>query len=85
MAFILKQGWATVSFDGDRSLMELRSIYEHLQARILEMIETLGDVRASADSQIFQAAEDDAAVIGQIVSAQQEDLEKDSMGVRSRR
>ena len=65
--------------------MELRSIYEHLQARILEMIETLGDVRASADSQIFQAAEDDAAVIGQIVSAQQEDLEKDSMGVRSRR
>jgi len=34
-------------------------------------------VRASADDQIFQAAEDDAAVIGQIVSAQQEDLEKE--------
>ena len=77
LAFILKQGWAAVSLDGDRSLMELRSLYEHLQARILEMIETLDEVRASADYQIFQAAEEDAAVIGRIVSAQQEDLEKE--------
>jgi hypothetical protein len=38
-AFILKQGWASVSLDGERGLMELRSLYEHLQARILEMIE----------------------------------------------
>jgi len=77
LAFILKQGWAAVSLDGDRGLMELRSLYEHLQARILEMIETLDNVRASADYQIFQAAEEDAAVIGQIVAAQQEDLEKE--------
>ena len=41
-AFILKQGWASVSLDGERSL------YEHLQARILEMIETLDEMRASA-------------------------------------
>ena len=77
LAFILKQGWAAVSLDGDRGLMELRSLYEHLQARILEMIETLDEVRASADYQIFQAAEDDAAVIGQIVAAQQEELAKE--------
>ena len=49
----------------------------NLQARILEMIETLDDVRASADYQIFQAAEEDAAVIGRIVAAQQEGLEKE--------
>jgi hypothetical protein len=38
-AFILKQGWASVSFDPERGLKELRSLYEHLQAWILEMIE----------------------------------------------
>jgi len=38
-AFILKQGWASVSLNGDHGLKELRSLYEHLQARILEMIE----------------------------------------------
>jgi len=42
-AFILKQGWASVSLNGDHGLKELRSLYEHLQARILEMIETLDD------------------------------------------
>jgi len=40
-------------------------------------------VRASADYQIFQAAEEDAAVIGQIVSAQQEDLEKESAALQA--
>lgn len=38
-AFILKQGWAAVSLVTARGLMEMRSLYEHLQARILEMIE----------------------------------------------
>ena len=42
-AFILKQGWASVSLNGDHGLKELRSLYEHLQARILETIETLDD------------------------------------------
>jgi|GEM_PF-4610944 len=37
-AFILKQGWAGVSLDAAQGLKELRSLYEHLQARILEMI-----------------------------------------------
>ena len=41
------------------------------------MIEPLDDVRASADYQIFQAAEQDVAVIGRIVSAQREELEKE--------
>ena len=31
--FILQQGWASVSLDGERGLKELRSLYEHLQVR----------------------------------------------------
>ena len=34
-------------------------------------------VEASADCVIFQAAEADESVVGQIVTAQQEELEKD--------
>ncbi len=49
LAFILKQGWASVTLNGDHGLKELRSLHEHLQARILEMIETLDDLRTSAD------------------------------------
>ena len=82
--FILKQGWASVSLNGDHGLKELRSLYEHLQARILEMIETLDDLRASGDYQVFQAAEKDDAVIGQIVSAQREELEQEIAGLETK-
>ena len=43
----------------------------------LELIETLDDVRASADYVICQAAEADESVIGQVVTAQQEELERE--------
>ena len=55
----------SVSFDLERGLAELRSLYEHLQTRILEMIETLDDLRASAEMEIFRAAEEDEQVIGE--------------------
>lgn len=76
-AFILKQGWASVSLDVERGLKELRSLYEHLQARILEMIETLDDLRASAEMEVFRAAEEDEGVIGGIVAGQRDELEQE--------
>jgi hypothetical protein len=57
--------------------MELRSLYEHLQARILELIETLGTLHASPDYEVFLFAEKDPAVIDTIAAAQQEELEKE--------
>ena len=76
-AFILKQGWASVSIDGSCDLRELRSLYEFLQARILELIETLDELRASPDYELFQCAEKDPAVIDQVVEAQRVELEKE--------
>ena len=76
-AFILKQGWAAVSLDSARGLMELRSLYEHLQARILELIDTLDELRASPDYEIYQAVEKDAEVIGRIAEAQRAELERE--------
>lgn len=76
-AFILKQGWASVSLDDGRGLKELRSLYEHLQARILEIIETLDEVRASEEMEIFREVEQDEKVIDQIAAAQRTELEQE--------
>ena len=40
-------------------------------------LRTLDDLRASGDYQVFQAAEKGETVIGRIVSAQREELEKE--------
>ncbi len=83
-AFIRQQGWAAVSLDGSQGLMELLSFYEHLQARILELIETLDEVRASPDYEIFQVAEQDAAVIERIAAAQRAELEEEIAGLKAK-
>ena len=38
-----EQGWASVSFDPERGLMELRALYEHLQAGILEISKLISE------------------------------------------
>ena len=82
-AFILKQGWASVSLDGERGLLELRSLYEHLQARILEMIESLDELRISAEMEIFREVEQDEEVIDRIAAAQREELEREIAGLEA--
>jgi hypothetical protein len=58
-AYRLKQHWKKLvcMFDPDLHEndpeKELRALYEHLQARILEMIETLDELRASAEMEIW--------------------------------
>ena len=49
----------TVSIYAAQGLQELRSLYEHLQARTLEMIETLDELRASSELEIFRSSEAD--------------------------
>jgi hypothetical protein len=81
-AFIRQQGWASVSLDPEHGLMELRALYEHLQARILEMIETLDELRASAEMEIFREVEQDEKVIAQIAAAQRGELEREIAGLK---
>jgi DNA polymerase-3 subunit epsilon len=73
--FIKRQGWASVTFEGGEGLRDLRSLYEHLQARILELIEGIDDLRSSPDYELYEFAEKDATVIEQVVSTQREELE----------
>lgn len=82
-AFIINQGWTSVSLDGDHTLMELRALYEHLQARIREVIESLDTLRASPEMEIFPEVEEDESVIERVVAAQREELDKEITGLQT--
>ena len=47
------------------------------EARILELIEILDELRASPDYEVYQFAEKDAAVLDRIAAAQREELERE--------
>lgn len=75
--FIHRQGWASVTLDGGEGLRDLRSLYEHLQVRILELIEELNDLRSSPDYELYAFAETDATLIERVVSAQRGEFESE--------
>ena len=81
-AFIMKQGWAQVSLDGGTGLAELRALYDHLQARILEMIETLQEIRGSSDHKIFKASETDPDLLTRIIAKQRQQLDREIEALR---
>ncbi len=81
-AFILKQGWAQVSLDGGAELEELRALYEHLQARILEMIETLQAIRNSSDHKIYRASETDPDLLARVIAGQRDELDREIEALR---
>jgi DNA polymerase-3 subunit epsilon len=76
-AFILKQGWASVSLSPERGLREMRALYEHLQSEILVTIEKLDELRSSAEMKIFQQIQNDDQVIERIAAAQKVSLEQE--------
>ena len=76
-AFILNQGWASVSLDPERGLVEMRALYEHLQGKILELIESLDALRASAEYEVIRFVEQDASVIDSMAAGQREELEQE--------
>jgi DNA polymerase III epsilon subunit-like protein len=80
--FIRKQGWASVSLDSEHDLRELRTLYEHLQADILEMIESLDELRTSAEMKIFQETQRDEEAIERIAAAQRKELEEEIAGLK---
>ncbi|MGL4399551.1 MAG: hypothetical protein ACRCXD_06760 [Luteolibacter sp.] len=51
--------------------------------RILEMIETLDEVWASAEFEIFRKVARDEEVIGRIVAAQRNELEREIAGLNA--
>jgi hypothetical protein len=63
--------------------MQSVAVISDIHARILELIETLDTLRASPDYEVFLFAEKDAAVIDTIAASQQEELEKEIVGLQA--
>jgi tellurite resistance protein len=55
----------------------MRALYEHLQGKILELIESLDALRASAEYEVIRFVEQDASVIDSMAAGQREELEQE--------
>jgi hypothetical protein len=73
--FILRQGWANLDFGDREELTQLRRLHETLQAEIKVVVESLKQLRASPDYELWQLAEQKPGVLDELALERARQLE----------
>jgi len=82
-AFILEQGWDYVSLGDPGGIEKVRSLYDHLQTRVLTLIETIDTLKQSPDYELFLFEKEKKGVIIEVIAGQKSDLEKELKALRA--
>jgi DNA polymerase-3 subunit epsilon len=73
--FILRQGWANLDFGDREELTQLRRLHETLQTEIKVVVESLKQLRASPDYELWQLADQKPGVLDELASERATQLE----------
>jgi len=76
--FILRQGWTGLDFSDEIELAELRRLHETLQLEIITVIESLEQLKESAEYELCGIVEQRPSVLDELASEQTKLLQKES-------
>ncbi|HEV2330463.1 MAG TPA: exonuclease domain-containing protein [Verrucomicrobiae bacterium] len=77
--FILRQGWTRLDFGDEVELAESRRLHESLQLEIIAVIESLEQLRESAEYELCRIMEQRPAALNELTAERAKILEKESM------
>ena len=76
--FILRQGWTGLDFSDEVELAELRRLHESLQLEIIAVIESLEQLKESAEYELCGIAEQRPGVLDELAAERTKLLEQES-------
>jgi DNA polymerase-3 subunit epsilon len=76
--FILRQGWTGLDFSDEVELAELRRLHETLQLEIIAVIESLEQLKESAEYELCRIAEKKPGVLDELAAERTKLLEQES-------
>ena len=76
--FILRQGWTALDFSEEVELTQLRRLYETLQLEIINVLESLGQLRESPDYELCRISEQKTGILDDLAAERAELLDKES-------
>jgi DNA polymerase-3 subunit epsilon len=77
--FILRQGWAGLDFSEEMEIAQLRRLHETLQLEIIDVLESLNQLRESPDYELCQLIERKPAVLDELAAERSKRLEQESI------
>ena len=72
--FLAREGLVGLNLDDDSDLTKLRTLYDSLQARIMELLETLDELRKSSDYELYLMTREEPGLLQKIADAQASDI-----------
>jgi DNA polymerase-3 subunit epsilon len=78
VGFILRQGWTGLDFSDEVELVELRRLHETLQLEIIAVIESLEQLKESAEYELCGIVEQKPGVLDELAAERTKLLEKES-------
>jgi DNA polymerase-3 subunit epsilon len=80
--FILRQGWTSLDFSDEVELAELRRLHESLQLEIIAVIESLEQLKESAEYELCGIVEQRPDVLEELAAKRAKLLEKESKNLQ---
>jgi DNA polymerase III epsilon subunit-like protein len=77
--FILRQGWASLDFSEEMEIAQLRRLHETLQLEIIDVLESLNQLRESSDYELCQLIERKPAILDELATERSKRLEQESI------
>ena len=72
--FLAREGLGGLNLDDDSDLTKLRALYDSLQARIMELLETLDELRGSSDYELYRLAQAQPELLQKVADAQAKEV-----------
>ncbi|MEZ5555252.1 exonuclease domain-containing protein [Haliea sp.] len=72
--FLAREGLGGLNLDDDSDLTKLRALYDSLQARIMELLETLEELRESSDYELYRLTQEQPELLQEVADAQASDI-----------
>jgi len=76
--FVIRHGWKRLDFSEEKEIKQLRSVYETLQLEIFNLIESLNQLRESADYELSLLSARSPGMLDDLVKERTEMLEKEA-------
>ena len=72
--FLAREGLSGLKLDDDLDLTKLRALYDSLQARIMELLETLDELRESSDYELYLMTQGQPELLQKVADAQAKEV-----------
>ena len=83
VGFVLRQGWTAIEFGDSNEVVQMRRLWESLEAEIITVLEATNALKESPDWELLQLVQRDPEVFERVVEKQAEGINAEAEALKA--